>query len=154
MRRSQQLAPARERQLVTDNSLLTGEPTAARKPAWIAVVDDDASVRTALARLLRAEQFAVSTFATAQEFLTANDADAAACVVLDVQLGTVTGFEVQERLASTHPDVPVIFITGHDEIPSAELARRTGPDGFLRKPFDTDRLVSMVRRRAGLDPDP
>lgn len=134
--------------------LLVREPAAPRKPAWIAVVDDDASVRRALARLLRAERIAVTTFATAQEFLTANDADTPACVVLDVHLGAVTGFEVQEHLASTHPDVPVILITGHDEISSAELTRRTGPDGFLRKPFDSDTFVSMVRRRARLDADP
>ena len=138
---------------MTNNSLLTQQPAVARKRAWIAVLDDDASVRTALARLLRAERIPVTTFATPQEFLTASDADAPACVILDVHLGAVTGFEVQERLASTHPDVPVIFITGHDEIPSAELARRTGPDGFLRKPFDSETFVSLVRRRARLEPD-
>jgi FixJ family two-component response regulator len=139
---------------VRDNSLLVRELTVPRRREWIAVVDDDASVRTALARLLRAEQIAVTTFATAQEFLTANDAEAPACVVLDVHLGAVTGFDVQERLASTHPNVPVILITGHDEISSAELSRRTGPDGFLRKPFDSDTFVSLVRRRARLDANP
>jgi FixJ family two-component response regulator len=154
MSRSERPAPARERQLVSDKSLLIREPVAPRRAAWIAVVDDDASVRTALARLLRAEGIAVTTFATAQEFLTANDADVPSCVVLDVHLGAVTGFEVQDRLASTHPDLPVIFITGHDEIPSAELTRRTGPDGFLRKPFDSDTFLSVVRRRARLDAEP
>jgi FixJ family two-component response regulator len=139
---------------VTNNSLLVREPASSHGRAWIAVVDDDASVRIALSRLLRAEGIAVTTFATAQEFLAARDIDTLACVILDVHLGAVTGFEVQERFVATHPSVPVIFITGHDEISSAELARRTGPDGFLRKPFDSDTFVSMVRRRARLDATP
>lgn len=81
---------------------------------WIAVVDDDISVRTSLARLLRSEG---------------------------------SGFELQERLAATDPDLPVIFIIAHDEISSAEMTRRVGPDGHLRKPFDGEALLAMVRRR-------
>jgi FixJ family two-component response regulator len=118
---------------------------------WIAVVDDDASVRTALARLLRAESIAVATFATAKEFLAGIDANLPACLVLDVHLETMSGFELQEHLAVTNPELPLIFITGHDEISSAELARRAGPDGYLRKPFDSDTFLNMVRRRGRLE---
>lgn len=118
---------------------------------WIAVIDDDASVRKSLARLLRSEGMAVETFATAPEFLTGNALEPPACLVLDVHLGTMSGFELQESLASTHPDVPIVFITAHDEISSAELTRRAGPDGYLRKPFDGEALLRMVRRRARLD---
>ncbi len=125
-------------------------PRAGSKPGWIAVVDDDASVRRSLARLLRAEGMLVDAFATASEFVIANDLEPAACLVLDVHLGTMSGFELQEQLASTHPDLPLIFITAHDEISSAELTRRAGPDGYLRKPFDGDALVGMVRRRSRL----
>jgi FixJ family two-component response regulator len=124
-----------------------GRPMGRRE--WIAVVDDDPSIRSALARLLRSEGLAVETFAASIEFLAAIDSDGApACLVLDVHLGAESGFDLQEILAVTHANVPVILMTGHDKISSAELARRTGPDGFLRKPFDGDLILDMVRRRA------
>ena len=68
--------------------------------------------------------------------------------MLDVHLGTESGFALQEKLAVTNADMPVILMTGHDKISSAELARRTGPDGFLRQPFDGDLILDMVRRRS------
>ena len=118
---------------------------------WIAVVDDDASIRSALARLMRSEGITVETFAASTEFLAAIDTDGPpACLVLDVHLGTESGFDLQETLAVSHANLPVILMTGHDKISSAELARRTGPDGFLRKPFDGDLILDMVRRRADL----
>jgi FixJ family two-component response regulator len=126
-----------------------GRPTGRRE--WIAVVDDDNSIRSSLARLLRSEGLAVETFAGSVEFLAAIASDGApACLVLDVHLGTESGFELQEILAVTHANLPVILMTGHDKISSAELARRAGPDGFLRKPFDGDLVLGMVRRRAEL----
>ena len=137
---------------VIGNPALRREQAQVRRRQWVAVVDDDASVRRALARVLRAENIAVVTFATAQEFLTANDVDPPACLVLDVHLGAMSGFELQEYLASVHSEIPLIFITGHDEISSVELARRAGPDAYLRKPFDSDIFLAMVRRRAQLDP--
>ena len=120
-------------------------PTGQRE--WIAVVDDDPSIRSSLARLLGAEGFDVETFACSRALLAGIVPVAPACLVLDVHLGTESGFALQETLAVTHPGVPVIFITGHDKISSAELARRAGPDGFLRKPFDGDAIVGMIRRR-------
>lgn len=114
---------------------------------WIAVVDDDASIRSSLARLLRSDGFDVETFASPPEFFAAISDGAPACVVLDVHLGAASGFDLQDSLAVTHADVPVILMTGHDKITSAELTRRAGPDGFLRKPFDGDRIIGMVRRR-------
>jgi len=126
-----------------------GRPTGRRE--WIAVVDDDPSIRSALARLMRSEGIIVETFAAPAEFLAAIDSDGPpACLVLDVHLGTESGFDLQEILAVTHANMPVILMTGHDKISSAELARRTGPDGFLRKPFDGDLILGMVRRRAEL----
>jgi len=115
---------------------------------WIAIVDDDPSIRSSLARLLRIEGFTVATFATSLEFFTALADGAPACLVLDVHLGSESGFDVQDRLAMVHPNVPVIFITGHDKISSAELTRRAGPDGFARKPFDGDVMIELIRRRA------
>ncbi|PYP79848.1 MAG: response regulator [Gemmatimonadetes bacterium] len=118
---------------------------------WIAVVDDDPSIRSSLARLMRAHDLVVETFAAPRDFLDALAAGPPACLVLDVHLGPTSGFQLQENLAVTHPDLPVIFITGHDELSSAELTRRAGQDGFLRKPFDGDLIIDMVRRRAALD---
>ena len=126
-----------------------GRPTGRRE--WIAVVDDDPSIRSSLARLLRSEGIVVETFAASIDFLAAIASDGPpSCLVLDVHLGTESGFELQEILAVTHANMPVILMTGHDKISSAELARRTGPDGFLRKPFDGDLILGMVRRRAEL----
>ena|SRR5215216_1940448 len=121
---------------------------------WIAVVDDDPSIRSSLARLLRSDGFAVETFASSPEFLAALTAGPPACLVLDVHLGTASGFDLQDSLAVTHAEVPVILITGHDKISSAELTRRAGPDGFLRKPFDGDRIIGMVRRRTEIFDSP
>jgi FixJ family two-component response regulator len=121
---------------------------------WIAVVDDDPSIRSSLARLLRSDGFAVETFASSPEFLAALAAGPPACLVLDVHLGSASGFDLQDSLAVTHAEVPVILMTGHDKISSAELTRRAGPDGFLRKPFDGDRIIGMVRRRTEIFDSP
>ena len=126
-----------------------GRPTGRR--GWIAVVDDDPSIRSSIARLMRSEGIVVETFAASIDFLAAIASDGPpSCLVLDVHLGTESGFELQEMLAVTHANMPVILMTGHDKISSAELARRAGPDGFLRKPFDGDLILGMVRRRAEL----
>ena len=118
---------------------------------WIAVVDDDPSIRSSLARLMRSEGLVVETYATATDFLAAIASDGLPmCLVLDVHLGTESGFVLQDILAVRHANLPVILMTGHDRISSAELARRVGPDGFLRKPFDGELVLGMVRRRAEL----
>ena len=118
---------------------------------WIAVVDDDPSIRSSLARLMRSEGIVVETFAAPSDFLAAIASDGPpSCLVLDVHLGTESGFDLQDTLAVTHATLPVILMTGHDKISSAELARRAGPDGFLRKPFDSDLILGIVRRRAEL----
>jgi FixJ family two-component response regulator len=114
---------------------------------WIAVVDDDPSIRSSLARLLRSDGFDVETFSSPPEFFAGLADGPPACVVLDVHLGTASGFDLQDSFALTYADVPVILITGHDKITSAELTRRAGPDGYLRKPFDGDRIIDLVRRR-------
>jgi FixJ family two-component response regulator len=118
---------------------------------WVAVVDDDPSIRSSLARLMRSEGMVVETFAASTDFLAAIASDGPpSCLVLDVHLGTESGFDLQDTLAVSHATLPVILMTGHDKISSAELARRAGPDGFLRKPFDGDLILGMVRRRAEL----
>jgi FixJ family two-component response regulator len=117
---------------------------------WIGIVDDDPSIRKSLARLLRIEGFTVDAFETPMEFFAALTSGAPACLVLDVHLGSESGFDLHDRLTMTHPDVPVIFITGHDNVSSAELTRRSGPNGFARKPFDGDVMIDLIRRRTEL----
>jgi len=117
---------------------------------WIAIVDDDGSVRTALARVLRAEGLRVDTFCTSQDYLAARSPSSEpSCLVLDIHLGgasSMSGFELHDFLAERGPMVPIILMTAHDEVPSADLARRVGCDGYLRKPFECDAFVNLVRR--------
>ena len=123
-----------------------GKLTSADENRWVAIVDDDPSVRSALARVLRTAGIPVETYATAHEYLSATMEREPTCLVLDVHLGGMTGFDLHDRLLASGSRVTVVFITAHDEVPSAELERRAGPDGYLRKPFDGDQLLALVRR--------
>jgi FixJ family two-component response regulator len=122
------------------------EPGPANTSPWIAIVDDDPSVRSALARVLSTTGIGVETFATAHEYLAAAAGREPVCLVLDVHLGGMSGFDLHDRLIALGSQVNVVFITAHDEVPSEELERRAGPDGYLRKPFDGDQLLALVRR--------
>jgi FixJ family two-component response regulator len=117
---------------------------------WIAVVDDDESIRRSVARALQVDGFAVRTFASAEEYLGRSPHDEPRCLVLDVDLGGMSGFDLHDRLQATGPTPPIVFITAMHWIPEAQLAARAGPHGFLRKPFAADALVALVRRHAGV----
>lgn len=119
----------------------------------VAIVDDDPSVRTALSRLLQAESMRVETFASAREFLASCAERVPMCLVLDVHLGEMSGLELQDHLAANGPEMAVILMTAHDEVPSNELASRVGKRNYLRKPFEGDALVALVRRAIGQSPD-
>ncbi|MGW8185795.1 MAG: response regulator transcription factor [Desulfobacterales bacterium] len=112
----------------------------------IHVVDDDPSVLLALKRLLTSWGMQVQTFASGENFLSAlkrpQDVD---CSVIDVQMPEMTGLEVQEQMNRLGIDVPVIFITAHEEEGVEELALRAGAVGFLRKPFTDEALVDLIR---------
>jgi FixJ family two-component response regulator len=123
------------------------EADPANPSPWIAIVDDDPSVRSALARVLGTTGLGVQTFATAHEYLSATvGGREPVCLVLDVHLGGMSGFDLHDRMRAQGSQVNVVFITAHDEVPSEELERRAGPDGYLRKPFDGDQLLALVRR--------
>src|SRR5262245_20339647 len=113
----------------------------------VCVVDDDASLLRAVRRLLGADGFAVETFPSAERFLESGHRDAAGC--LDVHLGGMNGFELQERLASDGISIPIVFITAHDDFATRERARRAGAVAYLRKPFDDDSLIAAVNRALG-----
>ena len=115
----------------------------------VCVVDDDASVLRAFHRLLRSDNYAVATFASAEAFLAADCRPSAHCVILDVDLAGVNGIELQERLAASGVRTPVVFITAHDDAVSRERARRAGAVDYLRKPFDDVTLLRAVSRALG-----
>jgi FixJ family two-component response regulator len=112
----------------------------------ISVVDDDASVRTATARLLRSMGFSVRVFASAQEFLSSPRLREASCVIADVQMPGMSGLELQDRLIAEDHGIPIIFITAfpHDQL--HERAMKAGAICFLSKPFDEPQLLQCVER--------
>jgi FixJ family two-component response regulator len=109
------------------------------------VVDDQAGMRKALTRLLRAEGFQVRAFATASEFLAAYRAEETACLVLDVAMPEIDGLEFQRRLATTGVLVPIVFLTGHGDIPMSVRAIKSGALDFLTKPVNDTDLLRAVR---------
>jgi FixJ family two-component response regulator len=108
------------------------------------VVDDDASVREGLDSLLRASGYDVRTFGAADEFLRADRAASAACLVLDVRMPGTNGLDFQKHLRETGDDLPIIFITAHGDIPMSVRAMKAGALEFLPKPFSDERLLSAV----------
>ena len=119
------------------------ERTAIEGDCWVGIVDDDASIRQSLARMFRSNGILTRTFGSAEEYLRRRLPVEPRCIVLDVHLGGLNGFELQERLAAEGKFTPIVFITAHD-IASAELARCPGACGYLRKPFDSDALIALV----------
>ena len=112
--------------------------------AKVFVVDDDESVREALGSLLRSAGLRVETFATAQEFLTSPRSDEPSCLVLDVRLPGLSGLDLQQRLAEINVEIPIIFITGHGNIPMSVRAMKAGAVEFLTKPFRDQDLLDAI----------
>ncbi len=110
------------------------------------VVDDDASVRKSLARLIAVAGWKVETLASADEFLERAPHDRPACLVLDVRLPGLNGLELQERLARDDGDIPIVFITGHGDIPMGVRAMKAGAVDFLPKPFEDEALLEAIGR--------
>jgi FixJ family two-component response regulator len=111
------------------------------------VVDDDASVRKSLARLLVSAGYAVETFASAREFLDrGHHQDTPGCIVLDISMPGLSGFDLQQELMAFTPPLPIIFITGHGDIPTSVRAMKGGAVDFLTKPVDDRDLLSVVRQ--------
>lgn len=113
-------------------------------PEIVCVVDDDPAVRRALVRLLRAAGLTAESFASAAEFLARDSELSVGCVVLDVRMPGFDGMELQARLAAEGTDLPVIFLTGHGDIPMSVEAMKQGAVDFLTKPVDEDVLLGAV----------
>ena len=114
--------------------------------AMIFVVDDDASMREALQRLLRSVGLQVTTFASAHEFLHHRGADVPGCLVLDVRLPGLSGLDLQHELATAQLDLPIIFITGYGDIPMTVQAMKAGAVEFLTKPFRDQDLLDAIQQ--------
>jgi len=110
----------------------------------IAVVDDEASVRTALGRLLRLAHYDVQTFASGEEFIDSLATRRPACAFLDIHMPEMTGFDVQARLRAMRIDVPVVFITASDDLSLSEKVVAEGGIRLLRKPFSNAELLEAI----------
>lgn len=120
-------------------------------PPFIHVVDDDPSVCLGLKRLLTSWGMQVRTFGSGREYLSAlGSAQDADCSVIDVQMPGMTGLEVHDRMKRAGIDMPVIFITAHEEEGVEEKALKAGALGYLRKPFSDEVLVGLIRKAAQL----
>lgn len=110
------------------------------------IVDDDAPFLAAISRLLKASGYAVQTFASATDFLAARDMEAPGCVLADVQMPGMNGLELQAALGKSPNPLPVLFLTGHGDIPSSVRAMRGGAEDFLEKTAPKAQLLAALNR--------
>src|ERR1700745_684876 len=109
------------------------------------VLDDDVSVREAVGSLIRSAGLSVRTFASPHEFLARLRKERPSCLVLDIQLPDINGFELQQELATKDIQIPIIFLTGHGDIPMSVRAIKAGALEFLTKPFEDEYLLEAIR---------
>jgi FixJ family two-component response regulator len=114
------------------------------RPPVVAVVDDDAEVRVALMRLLCSAGFAAEMFASGAEFVDSIDERMPECVVLDLHMPGLSGFDVQQQLRARHPEVPVVVITGHESAEARRRALSLGARAYLAKPIDGEALLLAI----------
>lgn len=115
------------------------------QPPTIYVVDDDASFRTALTRLLRAAGYEVRSYASAGEFLLAPPTATSGCIVLDVNMPGPSGLDLQAALRNLGDALPIIFLTGHGDVPMSVRAIKAGAEDFLTKPVQRETLLSAIK---------
>jgi len=115
------------------------------------VVDDDASVRTSLTRLLDAAGYVVEAFASARAFLAREPHPGPCCLVLDVRMPGLTGLELQEALAAGERRMPIVFVTGHVDVPMTVKAMKGGAIDLLTKPVDAKDLIAAIQRAVAKD---
>jgi FixJ family two-component response regulator len=117
----------------------------------IAIVDDDLSVRRGLERLIRSAGWKVETFASAQDFLARPRTESPNCVLLDLQLPGLSGLDLQKRMAEVGLEIPIVFLTGHGDIPTSVQAMKAGAVQFLTKPVDEQELVQAIQEAVDRD---
>ena len=116
------------------------------KKGTVYVVDDDEAVRDSLQWLLEGKDYRVRCFESAEAFLTRYDQREVACLIADIRMGGMTGLELQERLLERKSPLPIVFITGHGDVPMAVNTMKKGALDFIQKPFNEDDLLSVVER--------
>ncbi len=117
----------------------------------IFVIDDDASIRKSLSRLLRSANYTVETFPSAEEFLHREHFDGVGCILLDVKMPGLSGMDLQEELSKADYHMPIIFITGHGNIPMSVQAMKKGAVDFLTKPFNDGELLQTNQKAVEKD---
>ena len=122
-----------------------------RDESTVFVVDDDPAMRESLSWLLQSAGLSVETFESAEHFLSRCDATRPGCLLLDLKLPGRSGLELQHELASRDVSLPIIFLTGYAEVPTAVRALKTGAFDFLEKPFGDETLLDCVRRAVDVD---
>jgi len=114
--------------------------------ATVHVIDDDASWRHSVERLMSAAGYRVALYDSAERFLEAARVDGPGCILLDLRMPGLTGLQLQQRLAEMRLQLPIIFLSGHGDIPTSVVAMRGGAEDFLTKPVDTDVLLNSIER--------
>lgn len=132
--------------LASTSAYARGNLVMSNSVATVFIVDDDVSVRESLELLIRNENWRPQTFSSAQEFLSDPRRLVPSCLILDLSLPGLNGLELQKELAVQHVDMPIIFITGHGDIPKSVQAMKAGALEFLTKPIDNDALIGAVRK--------
>ena len=116
------------------------------KKGTVYVVDDDEAVRDSLQWLLEGKDYRVRCFDSAETFLSRYDPREVACLIVDIRMGGMTGLELQDRLVERKSPLPIVFITGHGDVPMAVDTMKKGARDFIQKPFDETALVNLVER--------
>ena len=117
----------------------------------IRVVDDDASWRLSVTRLLAASGYEVMPYESAEQFLKADDGSTPGCILLDVRMPSLSGLQLQRYLAARRHALPIVFLTGHGDIPMSVDAMRAGAEDFLTKPVSSETLLAAVERALARD---
>jgi FixJ family two-component response regulator len=116
------------------------------KKGTVYVVDDDEAVRDSVQWLLEGKGYRVRCFDSAESFLSRYDTREVACLIVDIRMGGMTGLELQNRLLESRSPLPIVFITGHGDVPMAVDTMKKGAMDFIQKPFNEEQLVSLVER--------
>ena len=119
--------------------------------AMVFVVDDDVGTRDSLKNLIRSVGLRVETFASAQDFLRSTRPDVPGCLVLDVRLPGLSGLDLQKRMTEAEMEIPIVFITGHGDIPMSVRAMKAGAVEFLTKPFRDQELLDAIQQAVERD---
>ena len=128
------------------NQIRRAGGSASRATELVCVVDDDQSVRRGLRRLFKSAEYAAESFASAEDYLAREIFEGPICLVLDVRMPGLNGLELQKELESRGACEQIVFITGHNDVPTCTQAMKNGAVDFLMKPFDSEELIEAVKR--------